>query len=211
MRHRPLLVLGILTALALALLGCGSTAGTREPQPSVSNPTSANAPALYVHTFLDRWAQATGDPYQLFKFEVSDGRGDAAYLSLKATIPSDPPDEARVVQVLGVASKATGRVVELEVFRTPVGNHFSEERLAWMRPFYDALIGVMEPQLTADERRAILAELKVVGTSAEELKAVLVAGNVPAVRRPGIEYRLEHFGSEEGGTVALRAIVQEHQ
>lgn len=166
-------------------------------------------PALYLHAFLDRWTQAAGDPYQLLQFEVSDGRGDSPFLSLEAALPSDPPDEARVVRIQGLAAKATGRIVELEVFRAPIGDHFREDRLAFVRPFYDVLVAVMEPQLGAGERRAILARLRRVDASAEELKAALDAGRVPAVRRPGIEYRIEHFGSEEGGTVALRAVVRE--
>lgn len=204
-----------MAALAIWVAGCTGLSPGAPVEPSVPptegagaepNQLGEDSTPLYLHNFLDRWALATGEPGQLWKFEVSDGRNDSPFLALEAVVRPEPPDESKVVFVGGAATKAEGRIVELEVRRAAVGDPFTEAHVALMRPFYHALVAVMEPRLSAQERREVLAALLLVDTSPQDLERKLRDGERPAVVRAGIEYQVKWTGSEEGSTVALKAV-----
>lgn len=224
MRFRHWQYVYVLAALLVWVAGCTALSPATPVDPDSSMPSDqdtspemnqsqdqSTVPPLYLHNFLERWVLATGDPGQLWKFEVSDGRTDNPFLGLEAVIRPEPMDESRLIFVVGTATKAVGRIIELEVRRANVGDPFTEEHRELMRPIYDALVGVMEPNLSTQERREILAALLLVDTSPEDLKRRLKDGERPSLIRPGIEYHVKWSGSGEGSTVALKAVVTERE
>lgn len=118
---------------------------------------------------------------------------------------SADPNQVPVVHFYGAAQRGSGRIVSITVNDSPVGDVFTEERLARLRDFWNAEFSIMSPDLSADERLKLLRALKLVDLSPSEMKEYF-RDHADAVQSvDGTEYRVSTSGSEEGISLFLEA------
>jgi len=167
---------------------------------------------LRVLQFLDRWEEVTGGKHGFLDRAIVieedpllfDPEG---YVRFYGRLIDYAHRESQRAFVQGTARKDTGQIVRLSAFAAPSGPTFTEEKLSLLRPFFEAIVEVLDPTLTARDRSALLDELALVPDDVHALREILTSGERPAATRNEIEYRVEWWGAEEGGTVELQASV----
>ena len=137
---------------------------------------------------------------------MSDGNKTDGKVSFEVNIHSWKPERYAepYVMLCGIADQESGQIIQISVYGSAYGSTFTQEKIAYMRPYAEVMIGVMNTSLTNEECGAILDALNVSVECLAELEESLKS-STPEVERNGVRYSLSHWGSEEGGTVEVIA------
>jgi len=163
--------------------------------------------------FLDTWGQVSGPEYAFPYIRIEENPnvynvdGGLSFYCVWIGCRQENPGKVLRVYAKGSADKASGKVYELSVHGEPVGA-LTEEKLLILQPFFEALISMFDPSLSAEERADVLRSLMLRPVDVESLRA-LMGDNSPRLTLDGIEYSVHRWGSEEGGTVELQARILE--
>lgn len=195
----------VFVAAAIALFGCS-------PKPSASMHESPTSEPPQLLRLIGLWAdRAEGkDVPAIREIAVSDSDESDGKVSFSVNIHFWNPKHYAEPHVLlrGIADQDTGRIINMSVYGSTYGPAFTEEKIAYLQPYAETMIGALDPSLTDAECGEILDELNF---SVERLAALeqslrISTGNaMPTTERNGIRYSLGWWGSEEGGTVEVIA------
>ncbi len=196
---------------ALVLAGAGWLFLAR---PAATKP-ALTADGLHILMFLDTWGRVSGPDYAFPYIRIEENPnvydvdgGLSFYCEWMGNRPGKP-ETVRAYAKGGVHNKASGKIYELSVYGQAVGP-VTADKLLFLQPFFDALIGVLDPSLSPEDRADVLQTLKLRPADVEVLKELTGIGGVaPRLTLNGIEYSVTRWGSEEGGTVELQARVLE--
>jgi hypothetical protein len=197
--------LWVTVLIALALAGAGWWFLGRP----VATGSVLTVDGLHVLMFLDTWGRVSGPDYAFpyIRIEENPNVYDVdGGLSFYCEWIRFLPEKTLLAYAKGSAHKASGSVYELSVHGLAVGP-VTEEKLLFLHPFFDALIGVLDPSLSPEDRAGVLQTLKLRPADVKEL--IGIGGDMPRLTLNGVEYSVHHWGSEEGGTIELQARVLE--
>lgn len=206
-RILSLLLMVPLVIVCLSVPSCRPTGGTEiEPEQS-----SVGPPQLLK--LIDAWGQRGGEELSFGRFTVSDHYSPPnpdATVSFSADVAGVNEVERYwelFARVRGTASKLTGQILELSVSGNAWGEPVTAEKVGFLRPYAETMVGVMDPALTEAECEELLDELGFSVSRLDRLEEarVQLPDQQASVVRNGIRYRLSFWGSEEGGTVEVIA------
>lgn len=190
--------------LPITINACSSEVEVQTP----AEPVSRVEEFHWIKVF-ERWADVAGNDQAIKQLEVLLGLGgpDPAPETFSFYGKWAQGPDPLEVRVRGAARKDTGEITRLSVFGVPRGSPFDKKKLDFLQPFYDVLVAVVDPTLTKKDRTAILDQLLLSPELESELEKAHRENQTLIVTKNGIEYKVKVWGSEEGGTVKLEAII----
>lgn len=201
-KKRYLVIVAVILSVALVSCDSPSQEGI-EPLPQ-DEVTQLNPPMIYQ--ILDLWEEATvgNEEARIRSMTVSWGEEMLSFEGSNNQTWSSPGDLE--IRFRGWASKETGQVKTLSVHGLPVGSPFKPEKLELFRSSCHILFSIADPTLSDEDIADMMDELLLSPGLEDELEAFpLSVDNRLETTRNGIHYRVNRFGSEEGGTFELVA------
>ncbi|MBT9259098.1 MAG: hypothetical protein KM310_05025 [Clostridiales bacterium] len=181
---------------------------------------------LYLTTFLDSWNAAVEEVYrQLEKKELPIRPTDDDYKIGWIWLTSHSGQEMKLrkdwaglwtgerneeLSLWATACKMDGRIIQLSLYGDPETPR-TDTKMAFLRPFFEIFIAVINPDLSLEERRDLMHQLLLDSDMQTFDEAFFDPGKPPPSATVGrVYYEVSILGSDLGGTVALEAILDKH-